>query len=87
MTSSKRKRIFAEGGLETESDEDRDIEIGLLVNRAGLATTSHRVHVTQNVPKRNKATFVAPEVVAKGDASTPLPPAEKKKRKQVNFFC
>jgi hypothetical protein len=82
---SKRKRVIAEGRVDTDSDSDRDFEVGLLVNTAGRTTTTYSAHITPTkTPKRKKlAAPSATHSTIEATSAMTEPAPGKAKRKQV----
>lgn len=81
--SSKRKRAFCETTLDSDSEDERSVDIGLVVDNRGHTTSSRNVHV-ERVTKRPKA--APPPAVS----ITPVEPtasdaAGKSKKKQVSL--
>lgn len=91
---TKRKRVFTEAELDTDSEEEHDVEVSLVVDSKGYSTFSHHVHVERRVsmasstPTSNGQKFpnnAESEQSPPGIPPQPtmLPPEEIKKRKQV----
>lgn len=83
--SKKRKNVFVEGGFDSDSEEEIDVDIGMTVNKQGYATSSRHLHIETTASKHTNR--LSPlhsehtEALKQPEAS--VPPEEKKKRKQV----
>ena len=73
----KRKRLNADITIDANSDEEREVELGIVGSIGGSAKLIRDVHV-----KRTKTATTSANV-AKEVLSSPVPPLEKKRRKQV----
>jgi hypothetical protein len=84
MVKSKRKRVLCETALDSDSEDEQDVDVGTVVNRQGHSTSSRRVHVEQAPPKRAKSgPSLKPSATSAGAVGDP--PSTKEKRKQVSI--
>jgi hypothetical protein len=84
MVKSVRKRVLCETGLDPDSGDELDIDIGTVVNSQGRGASSRHVHVAQAPPKRAKSGPSWKPSNTPADAVGDVP-AAKEKRKQVSI--
>ena len=82
--TGKRKRIIVEGGIESDSGEERDVDIGVTVDGRGRSRVSRTLHIQQTSSKRPQSLPAPPSnSLPSASPSTSQPLGEKIKRKQV----
>lgn len=85
-SSKKRKNLFFEGGFDSEEEEEIDVDIGMTVNKQGYATSSRHLHIETTTASKYAKTLpslCSERIEAPKQPEVPVPPAEKKKQKQV----
>jgi hypothetical protein len=78
MAKPKRKRLNAEIELDANSDEEHEVEVGVVGSVSGSAKLVHEGHI-----KRTKTT--AGDSVVENRVPLSVPPEETKRRKQVSL--
>lgn len=85
MPAIKRKWCATKATIDSDSEEERDVDIGISVDAGGLARTIRQLHSSPTKHTRVTATHIPP--VFTTFESPPAPPPstqpEKPKRKQV----
>lgn len=96
-STRKRKHVFTEGGFDSDSNEELDVDIGITVDNQGYATKSYHLHrqPTSSTSKTSDTTpgldsnlpHLSPNNTKPADApDAPIPMEEKRKRKQVRIY-
>jgi hypothetical protein len=83
--SSKRKKLNTEINIDANSDEERDIEIGVVGRAGGRTKLTHNVHTVNKRPKIATAenhSELAEETMLPAPGPSDMRP-EAKKKKQV----
>ena len=80
----KRKRVVVEGGLDSDSGEERDVDIGVIVDGHGRSRTNRTLHISQT-SRRRPQSLPPPPLNSFPSAlpNTNHPSDEKSKRNQV----
>jgi hypothetical protein len=60
MAKSKHKRVVCETSLDSDSEDERDINVATVVDNKGRGTSSRNVHIEKAPLKRSKRESVEP---------------------------
>jgi hypothetical protein len=80
----KRKRVVVEGGLDSDSGEERDVDIGVIIDGHGHSRTNRTLHISQNSRRRPQS--LPPPLLNPLPSASPRtnhPSDKNSKRKQV----
>jgi hypothetical protein len=90
MTKGKRKSVVCETGIDSDSGEERDIDVGILVNNQGHRRSSRQIHIEQASANRLKSTPLLQPAATFSNSPSHSPPTHKtpteEKRKQVSVI-
>lgn len=92
MTKGKRKRVVCETGVDSDSGEERDIDVGILVNNHGHRRSSRQIHIERASSKHPNNTPLLQPAGTFSNSPSHLPPTqqtpteEKRKQAGVIFF-
>jgi hypothetical protein len=81
--SNKSKRVFCETGIDSDSDEERDVDVGIQLDNHGRATTNRHLLIEKTLLKRPKGAQMPPSLRTPIAASSSPPPKQTEKKKQV----
>ncbi len=88
--AGKRKRVVMEGGLDSDSGEERDVDIGVIVDGHGHSRVGRTLHISNTGRKRPQSLPALPSNSSRSTVTLPStnqPSDEKRNRNQVWNFA
>jgi hypothetical protein len=79
--SNKSKHVFCKTGIDSDSDEERDVDVGIQLDNNGHTTTNQHLLIEKTLLKWPKGAQMPPSLQTPIAASSSPPPKQMEKKK------